>query len=246
MRLAWAVMGVGNSDGFAAVTVGTALLLGLLARARGAGAHSMLTTMLSTSVHALSEDMVRYEGRAPLVTADAELHGLSALYRLYETADGWIFMAAPTDREWRRLAAALEPYCNLADDERFATEGGRQEHADELAATLEGVFLKRPAVQWERDLRAADVACSEVAPGPVEANFMDEGSVGRACGFVTETTHPVLDEVPRLVPLVAFSRSTTVARGAGLVGQQTDSVLGELGYDSARIESLRAAGVIGG
>ncbi len=121
MRLVYAVMGVGNSDGFAGVTVGTALLLGLLARQRGRGAQTMLTTMLSSSVHALSEAMVRYEGAGPIPTADQELHGFGPLYRLYQTAEGWVFLAAPGPHEWPRLLAGLNGTGRFDDDERFAT-----------------------------------------------------------------------------------------------------------------------------
>jgi len=44
---------------------------------------------------------------------------------------------------------------------------------------------------------------------------------------------------------VRFSRSTTVAAPACLVGQQTDAVLKELGYGDDRIAALRAGGIIG-
>jgi crotonobetainyl-CoA:carnitine CoA-transferase CaiB-like acyl-CoA transferase len=246
MRLAMAVMGVGNADGFAAVGVGTALLLGLVARQRGAGARTMLTTMVSTAAHALSEDMVQYQGRAATAQADAGLHGLHALYRLYETADGWVFLAAPTSEEWLRLVHADRRFRDLGTDPRFSGEDGRSRSDGELTAALAGVFLTGPAAGWEATLRAVDVACVAVAPGPVEANLIDDGSIGRQSGFVTETTHPLFDNVSRLAPLVTFSRSSTVAGGAGLVGDRTDDVLRHLGYDDQRIEALRQAGVIGG
>jgi crotonobetainyl-CoA:carnitine CoA-transferase CaiB-like acyl-CoA transferase len=242
MRMALAVMGVGNSDGFAGVTVGTALLLGLVAAQRGAPNETMLTTMLSTSVHALGEDMVRYTGRSPLVMADPGLHGLGPLYRLYQAASGWVFLAAPTDRDWSKLAAALD----LGGDARFVDRASRLRHSDDLIEVLSGVFATRPASDWETFLRAADVACVEVADGPVDANFLLDGSLGQQCGFVTETDHPVLDRVPRLAPLVRFSRSATVAGAACLCGQHTDEVLREIGYSDEKISALRLAGIIGG
>jgi crotonobetainyl-CoA:carnitine CoA-transferase CaiB-like acyl-CoA transferase len=245
MRLALAVMGVGNSDGFSGVTVGSALLLGLLARRRGAGAQNMLTTMLSSSAHALSEGMVRYGGEPPLMVPDPELHGFGPLYRLYEATDGWVFLAAPSQREWVHLTAALGDGGRLGGDERFATAEARGLHADDLVSELAAVFATRTAAAWESALRAADVACVAVAPGPVESHFLDDGSLGRQSGWVTETVHPLLDEVPRLTSLVTFSRSATSPRGACILGQQTDAILAELGYADERVAALRAAGVIG-
>jgi crotonobetainyl-CoA:carnitine CoA-transferase CaiB-like acyl-CoA transferase len=119
------------------------------------------------------------------------------------------------------------------------------QHDDLLSDELAAIFRARPAVEWEQDLERVDVACVVAAPGPVEANFMDEGSVGRACGLVTEVTHPTLDEHPRLTPLVTMSRSASVAGAGSLVGEQTVAVLGELGYDEKHISALQAAGVIG-
>jgi len=50
--------------------------------------------------------------------------------------------------------------------------------------------------------------------------------------------------VPRLKPLVRFSRSTTVAGDAGLVGQHTAQVLSDYGYSDDDIARLAADGVI--
>ncbi len=63
--------------------------------------------MLRTMAHVLVEDMVEYDARPTRRTADIGLHGLSARYRLYETADGWVFLAAPAPSEWDALATAL-------------------------------------------------------------------------------------------------------------------------------------------
>ena len=239
-------MGAGNSDGFAAVTVGSALMLGLLARRRGFEAPNMLTTMISSSMHALSEVMVRYEGHDEAPAADPELYGVGPLYRLYEAADGWVFLAAPSDREWACLCGAIEAECRLVDDPRFATPDGRAANAGELAAELSRAFLQRGAARWEAELGAVGVACAEVAQGPVESHFVDEGSLGRQCGFVTEATQPILGDAPRLAALVKFSRSGTTTRGFCLVGEQTDAILTEIGYSPYRIATLRSAGVIGG
>ena len=101
------------------------------------------------------------------------------------------------------------------------------------------------AANWEKRLTAVDVACVEVATGPVEEVVWFTGGLGETLGITTSTTHPMLDEYPRLAPLVRMSRSSGVAGPAPICGEQTDTVLAELGYDVSRIANLRATGVIG-
>lgn len=231
LRLATATMCVGHADGFAGLGVGTALVLGLLARRRGAPGQELSTSMLATMTHALSEDMVEHEGRSDVPTPDPDLLGLGARWRLYETAAGWVFLAAPGADDWRRLAAAMDLPPELEGDDAA------------LAAALAERFRTRPAAAWERTLTELDVACVEVAAGPVEENVV-LGELGRTLGIVTGDTHPIVGDYPRLAPLVRFSRSRGVAGPAPLCGAHTDRVLTELGYDAERIEKLRADGVV--
>jgi crotonobetainyl-CoA:carnitine CoA-transferase CaiB-like acyl-CoA transferase len=57
---------------------------------------------------------------------------------------------------------------------------------------------------------------------------------------------PVFDEHRRLAPITTFSRSAVKADAGSTVGQHTDAVLAELGYDEARISDLRSREIIGG
>jgi crotonobetainyl-CoA:carnitine CoA-transferase CaiB-like acyl-CoA transferase len=232
-RLGAATMSVGTADGFSALGVATALLLGILARRRGAPGQEMSTSMLSTMAHCLAEDLVEYDGRQPIAHPDRDLLGLGARYRLYETADGWVFLAAPQADEWEAVAAELGLAPDLADDE------------DALAAALDEQFRGAPSAEWEARLTAVDVACVAVATGPVEEVVWFSGGLGKELDLVTESTHPVFETYPRLKATVKFSRSATVTGPAPLCGQQTDAVLAELGYDEGRIAGLRESGVLG-
>ena len=244
--MALAVMGVGNCDGFASVGVATAMMLGLLARERTGESHELLTTMIGSATHALSEAVVTYDGAPQPPTADKEVYGFSATYRLYQAAEGWVFVAAPSDEEFSDLAKILDPSGTLRSDNRFSTAAERETNGQELASRLAELFLSRTASEWERELLAVDVACVEVTSGPVEANFLDEDRAGRASGFVTMTWHSILDEHERLTPLVTMSRSGSVAGGGCMVGQHTDTIMSELGHSDQAIADLRLAGVIGG
>jgi crotonobetainyl-CoA:carnitine CoA-transferase CaiB-like acyl-CoA transferase len=187
--------------------------------------------------------MVEYEGMASVATADDDLYGLNALYRHYQAADGWVFLAAPQGREWATLVRALMDYVDLASDSRFADEAGRVTNDAELGSVLSEVFQKRSATDWEHDLTAADVGCVAVDERLPEVILMSD-DFGRACDLLVDVSHPMLDQHPRLAPLVRFSRSSVVAGPAPSLGQQTDSLLRELGYSDEAIADLRERNVV--
>ena len=232
-----------QADGISAVTVASALALGLVARDRCGVAQTMLTTMLTSTAHALADDMVEYEGRPPTPAADPDLFGYSARYRLYEASDGWIYLAAPAEREWPALAAALAPEADLAGEDRFADEAGRREHDAELCAVLAGVFAGQPAQYWEDRLLGRDVGCVVAHAEPPEVVLQGK-EFGAACDLLVQVEHPTFGDHVRFKPLVEFSRSTTVAEPGSLAGQHTDAILAELGYDDAAIADLHKRGIV--
>jgi crotonobetainyl-CoA:carnitine CoA-transferase CaiB-like acyl-CoA transferase len=238
-------VGVVTCDGLGALGAASGLLAGLVGRARGTGGQTVLTSMLASSAYAVSDDAVEYVGRAEGPAADLELHGFGALYRLYPASDGWVFLAAPAAHEWEALTAALAEHIDLAGDARFATQEVRERHDAELADALTGVFAKRSAADWEKHLTVHDVACVVAETKPAEAVLMSD-EFGRAGQYVVDVDHPLFETIPRLAPLVRFSRSATTAKPGCLLGQHTDAVLAELGYDADRIRTLHEQGIVGG
>jgi crotonobetainyl-CoA:carnitine CoA-transferase CaiB-like acyl-CoA transferase len=231
-----------QADGFAALGAATAILAGLLARARTGAAPVVSSSMLATCTHAMVEHVVDYDG-APLPPDPGDgMWGPDPFYRIYPAASGWVFLAAPHSEDWTALVKALAPWSDLASDERFESADSRQRNADELAEALGRIFATRDAAAWERDLLAADVACVQVTTDRIERVL--KGEVGQTSGYVVEVTHPTFDRHPRLAPPVRFSRSSTRALPGVLAGSATDEVLTELGYATADIADLRSRRVV--
>ncbi len=171
------------------------------------------------------------------------MFGLNARYRLYEAADGWVFLAAPMPRDWEPLAAALAPHGDFTRDERFATEDDRTRNDAALANVLTAIFRSRPATDWERELTAQDVACVVAEKGSPDGLIMDgDDALGRTMDIVVDLEHPVIGAYPRLTPLAKLSRSRGLTGGAPLLGQHTDAVLAEIGYSAEQIDGLARAG----
>jgi crotonobetainyl-CoA:carnitine CoA-transferase CaiB-like acyl-CoA transferase len=233
-----------QADGLSAVTVASAMALGLLARDRTGLSQEMLTTMLTSTAHALGDDMVEYAGRPPTQEADPELFGYHALYRLYEASDGWVYLAAPSASEWDDLVAALAEDVDLAGDQRFADTAARTEHDAALAEVLAATFRAKPAQHWEDHLLANDIGCVVAHDEPPEAVLQSQ-EFGGAHGLLVQVEHPTFGEHDRLVPLIECSRSATIAEPGVLNGQHTDAILAELGYDASAIADLRERKIVG-
>jgi crotonobetainyl-CoA:carnitine CoA-transferase CaiB-like acyl-CoA transferase len=226
-----------QSDGIAALGVASALMLGLYARRRGIALTGMVTTMLGTCTQALISRNTAYAGRPPLARVDDEFRGLGPLYRLYRAADGWVFLAAPAPREWAALAAALG-----LSDPRFATADSRAANADALSRVLQAIFATRGKDAWEAELTAADVGCVAVAQENAEWRMQDDEFY--QAGYAVDAVSPIFDEHRRPAPLNRFSRSATKPESGCRLGQHTDALLREIGYDEARIDSLRERDIV--
>jgi crotonobetainyl-CoA:carnitine CoA-transferase CaiB-like acyl-CoA transferase len=236
-----------NADAGAALGVGTAMLLGLLARDRTGTAQSAQTTMLCTNAYLTSEDFLTFEGKPPHVLPDADSLGLGALYRLYPARSGWVFLAVTDDDEWSALCAGIAEVdggvADLAGDERFATAAERGEHDGELAAVLTAAFAGADARSWESRLTARDVACVEVNEQPF-SRFTIEHPAMVENGFVGETVHPRFGPHRRHGPLVSMPDSPATLGPGCLIGQHTRQILSELGYSTEQIDDLRARDVV--
>jgi crotonobetainyl-CoA:carnitine CoA-transferase CaiB-like acyl-CoA transferase len=238
------IRGIVDGDSNAALAVLSSLLLALYDQRRTGRGQFLSTTMIGGNAMAYADDFVRYAGKPPLAVADEENHGLHALYRLYRAAGGWIFLAAPRQREWVALVEALGR-ADLAADERFASEAARTEHDDELVAALADVFVTEAAAAWEERLTEAGVACVEVF-GASHSEFTCTDPVLRETGLVVEVEHPRFGPVLRAGPPVALSETPARVAPGCLVGQHTAAILAELGYAPERIDELTAQGTVFG
>jgi crotonobetainyl-CoA:carnitine CoA-transferase CaiB-like acyl-CoA transferase len=226
----------GHPDGMAALAVAVGMALELVVRDLGGGGQVGLTSMMSTMGHVLGDVMIEYPGRAEPAWPDDDQLGYHALYRLYESADGWLVLCAPTEEGWSRLRAALPGVADRGRDD------------PDLASALAEVFRTRPGEDWERDLSPLGIGCAAVTPqlGGLGAGMFLPGQVGERLGYLTTVEHPIFGEHRRSTALVRLSRGTETLGAGCLIGQQTDAILAELGYDEERIATLRADGVIGG
>jgi crotonobetainyl-CoA:carnitine CoA-transferase CaiB-like acyl-CoA transferase len=226
-----------NPDVNAAIAAATALLLGLQARdARGAG-ESLMTTMIASNMYANSDELIQYDGRPPTRVVDGDLLGIGPLYRLYETAEGWVFLACLRRREW-------EAFCRAIGREALASRwhaawgrDGASPEAEQLASELAELLRSRTAEEWERLAQEHDVPLVAVeARDPGRFCLEDEGM--RAQGYMVQVESPVYGTYWRHGALQQFSAQTLTFGPWEPVGGHTRAILSELGYGDEEVQRL--------
>jgi crotonobetainyl-CoA:carnitine CoA-transferase CaiB-like acyl-CoA transferase len=230
----------GNPDPNSSQGVGTAIMLGLLARERTGRGQAIQVTMMCANAWANFDEAYDYAGRPPYAVPDAECYGLHALYRLYPAKEGWVFLACLFEKEWATFCHIVDRPDLLAEP-RFAP-AARQAHDEELTAALSRVFATRPAAEWEELLTAQGVACvrADVSAGEF---FLDEPHA-RDNELAVEAESPRYGKHLRHGSIVHFSETPARLISASYPGQHTRAVLGELGYSDEQIDEYKQRRIV--
>jgi formyl-CoA transferase len=159
----------------------------------------------------------------------------------YPTADGsYVVIGGNGDSIFRRLMIAIgRP--ELADDPALANNAGRAARAAELDDAIAAWTGSHPLADCLEVLAAADVPSGRI----YSAADMADDPQYLARGMIEHVALP--DGTPLAVPGIVPKLSETpgATRWIGpTLGEHTDEVLRELGYDAAQIEALRAASVV--
>jgi crotonobetainyl-CoA:carnitine CoA-transferase CaiB-like acyl-CoA transferase len=150
--------------------------------------------------------------------------------------DEWVAIACRDDDDWRRL-------CTVLGRESWAEQGleTRRSHAAEIEAAMgEWTSTKSPQVA-EADLQAAGIPGHAVlhtsSPPDPQLDHLDH---------MVDVDHVEFGSRPIERTRIQLTRTPPTAGHVPKIGQHTDQVLAEiLGYDDARITSLRASGALG-
>jgi crotonobetainyl-CoA:carnitine CoA-transferase CaiB-like acyl-CoA transferase len=230
-----------NPDPNTSQAVATGILLGLMARARSNRGQPVEVTMLQANAWANADEAYDYEGRPPCAMPDEQCYGLSALYRLYQASEGWVFLACVFQHEWRAFCGAVSRP-DLLRDTRFATASARSEHDAELVAEIGNIFAQRPADFWEQMLAAAGVACvrADIDVGA----FFEEHPQAAANLMTQEVESPRFGKYLRHGAIIDFSGAPGRLGHGPTPGEHTERVMRELAYSESEIAELRSRGVI--
>ncbi len=214
----------------------TALAVTAALRARDRDGHgqrvdvSLLEAGVSLAVWEAGKYFATGEVGRPLGSA----HQAQAPYQAVRCADGWVTLGAITPKTWDGLCAALD-LPGLRDDPRNADPSARHARRTQLVAEIEAVTGTRTMHDVVAALEAAGVPCAPI--NDYEQVFHDAHLEQR--GFYWDAEHPELGPVRQLGSPMRLSGTPVRRDGAGpVLGADTRTVLGEVGYTDAEIDAL--------
>ena len=157
-------------------------------------------------------------------------------YNVYETKDGKYISIG-----------AVEPwfYANLCQllgcENLIQHQHAEGEKRKEIFRFFKRTFLTKTRDEWVRLLRQKDTC---VAPIYSFEELVDDPHLFHR-GIIGEVSHPRLGTVRQIGPFIKLSNSPFQIRNwASRLGQHTEEILRGIGYDAARINALRQAGII--
>jgi formyl-CoA transferase/CoA:oxalate CoA-transferase len=233
-------LGVAITDMVAGLYCAQGITAALLARERTGRGQRVDIGMLDTTAALLTYQAGNWFATGQIPQRKGNRHATIAPYETFTTRDGEIVIAVGNDEIWKRLCPAIG-LPDLATDPRFATNKDRIAHYDAMRPLIDRAFHGATSAEWVQRLNDAGVPNGEVR----DIGQMLNDPQLAARNMIETLMHPTIGATRVIgAPIKLSETSASVRTPPPVLGQHTEAVLGELGYDAAARAGLRAGQVI--
>ena len=234
------VMGMAVSDYVTGLSAGYGILGALLGREKSGDGCRVETSLLQATLSFIGETAAGYMRTGAVPNRMARVKNAHAFAFVCKDKLPIAIHCSVPEKFWLALLKAADRM-DLAEDPRFKTRDARRQNYEALESTLAPVFLTRSRAEWLQRLEANDVP---VVPLYNVAEVLMDPQV-RHLDLVEELAHPQAGKLQFVRAPVRYDRLTKEqSMPPPLLGEQTVSILTQLGYDQLAIDEFKQRGII--
>ena len=235
-------VGIPIADLTAGMYLAQGILLAMLERHQSGKGQWVHTSLLEAQISMLDFQAARWLIDEDVPGQAGNDHPTGIPMGAFKTADGAVNIAASSGRLWTRfLDVAGAP--ELAEHPDYISATLRSDNRAALNEIIGEIMAKRTSQDWIESLSEAGVPCGPI--NSIDQTFAEPQV--QHLGIATPMHHKTKGTVKVVGQPVHLERTpqpSEIRKATPDLSEHTDEVLGELGYDQARIDDLRERGVV--
>lgn len=231
----------GMGDHMTGSNAAGAIAAALFHRERTGEGQRVAVSLIRTGAYMMGWDLNTHLRLGIPIEPYDRFRAVNPIINCFQDKDGkwfWLLLLQ-ADRHWPDLLRAIERP-ELAEDPRFVSIPERLQHAPDLVALLDEVFAQKTLAEWgpifdrENVWYAPVQTLMEVAQDPV----------AESAGVFVEMESPEGTARQVATPATFYGTPVETTTWAPELGQHTEEVLLEMGFDWDQIIALKEGGAI--
>src|SRR6478609_5829259 len=233
-------VGIPIADLSAGLVCALGILVALLEREKSKKGQAVATSLLEAQIFMLDFQGARWLIGGEVPGQAGNNHPTSIPTGVFKTADGHINIASTGSKIWARFCNAANA-TELMQRPEYETAAARSKHRDALNADMEKYTVKRTSAEWIERLNKAGVPCGPIYS--VDQVYADPQVEHLGIAQAVKTKDKTKLRMAGQPMSLSRTPSRLVARPPKL-GEHTDAVLKEFGFNAKDIAALRKANAV--
>ena len=235
-------VGIPICDLTAGIFLAQGIMVALIDRETTGKGQWVHTSLLESIIQMLDFQGARWLIKGEVAGQAGNNHPPGTPTGVFPTSDGHINIAAAGTDLFDRMNTAMGA-ADLAADERFRSGEGRTENREELNVLIAGYTKGKTSDEWIEILNDAGVPCGPIYN--IDQVFANEQV--QHLGIAKTVNHKSLgtmNVVGQALNMTGTPQPDTLRMATPELGEHTDDVLAELGYDTDKIAALHNGDIV--